>query len=160
MQDDVWELDPDAPDWLESICTRLLEVGVPPTALGKAFQVDVQAIKELQATLNITKYGTAEISEAMNFLMWMAYQDALSILESAPSATRTRFIITLLSRQSVILGKQSPESLDRMRDALSDLYANIGIDRPRGGSIYATSPFTPSNGTADDPEEGFEGRED
>ena len=154
---DAWQLDEDAPDWLETICTRLLQVGVPPTAIAKAFSVDVTAIKDLQATLHIRQFGTAEISEAMSFLMWRAYQDALNILESAPSATRTRFITTLLSRQSVILGKQSPEELTRMRDQLSDLFAGIGIPDPQGGSIYAPSVFTPLDGAADDSEEGPEG---
>ena len=140
--------------WLESIIARLLEVGVPPTAISKAFQVDVLAIKDLQASLNVSKYGTAEIGEAMNYLLWRAYQDALSILESAPSATRTRFITTLLSRQSTILGKQSPEELGRMRDQLSDLFAGIGVPDPTSGSIYSASPFTPVDGATDDPEEG------
>jgi hypothetical protein len=154
---DPWTLDSSAPDWLEAVCTRLLEVGVPPSALAKAFFVDVAAIKDLQADLHVEKFGTAEISEAMSFLMWHAYQDALEILESAPSATRRQFITTLLSRQSVILGKQSPEELGRMRDQLSDLFAGIGVPDPQAGSIYATSPFTPVDRVADDPEEGPQG---
>ena len=154
MAIDVWELEQTAPDWLEQIVICLLEVGVPPTALSKAFRVDVDAIKEIQATLLVQKYGTAEISEAMNFLMWRAYQDALSILESAPSATRMRFITTLLSRQSVILGKESPQSLERMRSELNNLIASIGVEDPTTPSIYATSEFTPVDGETDDPEEG------
>jgi hypothetical protein len=157
---DAWTLDPDEPDWLENICRLLLGVGVPPTAISRAFSVDVHAIKELEAITLVEKYGTAEISEAMNFLMWRAYSDALDILTHSPPQVRTRFITTLLSRQSVILGKQSPESLDRMRNALNDLYANIGIKDPAAGSIYAASEFVASDGNANDPEEGFEGRED
>ena len=153
---DVWALDPDSPDWLERIIESLLTVGVPPTAIGKAFQIDPLVIKDQQADLHILKYGTAEISEAMNFLMWQAYQDALSILESAPSATRTRFIITLLSRQSVILGKESPQSLERMRGELESLISDIGLDHPVTPSIYADPQFSPVDGTSDDPEEGFE----
>ena len=140
--------------WLESACARLLEAGVPPTAIAKAFQIEVAAVKDLQASLHVQQYGTAEISEAMNFLLWRAYQDALTILESAPSATRTRFIITLLSRQSTILGKQSPEELGRMRDELSGLFASIGVPDPETPSIYQTSPFTPIDGVPDDSEEG------
>ncbi len=153
---DVWELDPDQPDWLEQIIRRLLEVGVPPTAIGKAFQVDEQSIKELEATLHIEKYGTPEISEAMNFLMWRAYEDALSILTSAPSATRTRFITTLLSRQSIILGKESPQSLERMRGELQSLIANIGVENPATPSIYASPEFSPVDGNTDDSEEGLD----
>jgi hypothetical protein len=153
---DPWELDATAPDWLETVCTLLLEVGVPPTALSRAFRVDVHAIKELQATLHVERYGTAEISEAMNFLMWRAYQDALSILESAPSATRTRFITTLLSRQSIILGKESPQSLERMRGELESLIAEVNVEHPAVPSIYASTEFSPVDGETDDPEEGFE----
>ena len=151
---DVWELDPDSPEWLETIIIALLEVGIPPTAIGKAFRIDPQAIKELQAELNISKYGTAEISEAINFLMWRAYEDALSILDSAPSAQRQRFITTLLSRQSAIVGKESPQSIARMRGELESLLGDMGVEDPATPSIYAPSEFTPTNGTTDDPEEG------
>jgi hypothetical protein len=154
---DVWQLDEDSPDWLENIIIRLLEVGVPPTAISKAFQVDVQAIKELSADLTITKYGTPEISEAMNYLVWRAYQEGLTILESAPSASRQRFIFTLLSSQSRILGKESPQSLERMRGELESLISQVGVDDPVVQSIYATSEFSSVDGEADDPEEGFEG---
>lgn len=37
MAIDVWDLDQEAPDWLEHIIISLLEVGVPPTALSRAF---------------------------------------------------------------------------------------------------------------------------
>lgn len=151
---DVWELDPDEPDWLETIIIALLEVGVPPTAIGKAFRIDPQAIKELQAELNVEKYGTAEISEAINFLMWRAYEDSLAILDSAPSASRQRFITTLLSRQSAIVGKESPQSIARMRGELEKLWADMGVEDPAVESIYAPSEFTPTDGAPDDPEEG------
>lgn len=151
---DVWELDSDSPEWLETICIALLEVGVPPTAIGKAFRIDPQAIKELQAEIHVVKYGTAEISEAINFLMWRAYEDSLAILDSAPSASRQRFITTLLSRQSAIVGKESPESISRMRGELESLWADIGVEAPAAESIYAPSQFTPADGTTDDPEEG------
>lgn len=153
---DVWSLDPDQPEWLETICISLLEVGIPPTAIGKAFRIDPQALKELQAEINVVKYGTAEISEAINFLMWRAYEDAHAILDSAPSASRQRFITTLLSRQSAIVGKQSPESISRMRGELESLWADIGVEAPATESIYAPSEFTPTHGETDDPEEGSE----
>ena len=152
---EAWEAT-DSDYWLENICTRLLAVGVPPTAIAKAFQVDPQAIKDLQSTINIQKYGTPEISEAMNFLMWRAYQDALIILESGPSATRTRFITTLLSRQSVILGKESPQSLERIRGELESLIRDVNVADPQVPSIYAEPQFSPVDGETDDPEEGLE----
>ncbi len=153
---DAWVLDPDEPDWLETVIRLLLEVGVPPTAISRAFQIDVFAVRELQSELLIQRYGTAEISEAMNFLMWRAYSDAMEILTSSPPQLRTRFITTLLSRQSVILGKQSPEGLNRMRSELESLIAAVGVEDPITPSIYATSEFSPLDGKADDPEEGFE----
>lgn len=154
---DAWELDPDEPDWLENICRLLLQVGVPPTALARAFTVDVDAIKELQATLNIEKYGTAEISEAMYFLMWRAYNDAQEILSHSPMQTRIRFITTLLSRQSAIIGKESPQSLERMRAELQTLIAGVSVEDTVVPSIYATqSAFSAVDGETDDPEEGPE----
>jgi len=157
---DVWELDPDEPAWLEIICISLLQVGVPPTAIGKAFRIDPQALRELQAELHVVKYGTAELSEAINFLMWRAYEDAHAILDSAPSAMRQRFITTLLARQSAIVGKESPESISRMRGELEELWSDIGVEAPATESIYAPSEFTPINRATNDTEEGPQGRTD
>jgi hypothetical protein len=154
---DAWTLDPDEPDWLEQICHLLLEVGVPPTALSRAFRVDVDAIKELQSNTHVEKYGTAEISEAMYFLMWKAYEDAQHILTHAPIQIRMRFITTLLSRQSAIIGKESPQALEQMRAELTSLIAGVSVEDTEVPSIYATSSeFTALDGEADDPEEGLE----
>lgn len=151
--DDIWQLADDAPDWLEQITTRLLSCGVPPSAIARAFEVDIDAIKSLQATLYVQQYGTAEISEAMNFLMWRAYRDALEILDSAPVVQRTRFITTLLSRQSIILGKQSPEGMQRLRTELESLITSINVEDPLEPSIYADSQFSALDGETDDPKE-------
>jgi hypothetical protein len=154
---DVFELDVDTPEWFEEITARLLSVGVPPTAISKAFNVDVEAVKDFQAELLTVAYGTPEIAEAMSYLMWRAYRDAIEILDSAPATQRTRFITTLLSRQSMILGKQSPEGMNRIRGELESLIASVNIDSPLEPSIYASSEFNPVDREANDSEEGSTG---
>lgn len=140
---DPWELDIDAPDWLEQVCIALLENGAPPTLLANAFHVNVLAVKDLQATLHIKRYGSAELSEAIMFFLWRTIDDAYDILNSAPIATRTRFVTTMLSRAAAMTGRQEPEGLERMRESFFELTSKIKADAALQPSIYASPEFSP-----------------
>ena len=147
---DPWQLDIDAPDWLEQVCIALLENGAPPTLLANAFHVDVTAVKDLQATLHIKRYGSAELSEAIMFFLWRTIDDAYAILESAPIATRTRFVTTMLSRAAAMTGKQEPEGFERMRDSFFQLTSKIKADSALQPSIYASPEFSPVDNPSHD----------
>lgn len=147
---DPWQLDIDAPDWLEQVCIALLENGAPPTLLANAFLIDVSAIKDLQATLHVKRYGSAELSEAIMFFLWRTIDDAYDILNSAPIATRTRFVTTMLSRAAAMTGKQEPEGFERMRDAFTELTTKIKADAALQPSIYASPEYSPMDAPAND----------
>lgn len=147
---DPFALDVDAPDWLEQITVRLLEVGVPPTAISKAFYVDLDAVKAVQDTLHVKKFGSAELSEAIMFFMWAMIEDAYTVMREAPIATRTRFITTMLARASSIVSKQEPEGLERMRDELMKLTGTIRTNASVVPSIYADPEYSPMEAGHDD----------
>lgn len=151
-----WELDIDAPDWLPSIITRLLEVGVPPSALSKAFYVEVDAIKEMQMNLRIERYGTAELAEAMHSLMWKAYEDTLVLISQAPPARRLSLNMSLLAKASTLVGSQTPDGIARMQSEIDAMMAEArqtDAGQPTS-SIYETGP---SDAPPDDPEKGSTG---
>jgi hypothetical protein len=152
---DPWTLDADAPDWLTQVATRLLEVGVPPTAISKAFYVDLAAVRQLQDTLHTQRYGSAELSEAMSFFMWKMIDDAYEMLESAPIHSRTRLMTTMLARASSMVQKSDPEGMDKMRQEFLKLTSTIQSTEQIVPSIYASPEFSPVDREPDDPEQGL-----
>ena len=47
------------------VVDRLLEVGVPPTAIAKAFDIDPFVVRDRATELRVERYGSAELSEAL-----------------------------------------------------------------------------------------------
>lgn len=147
---DTWhDLDPTAPDWLTIIIKRLLAVDVPPTALAKAFDLDVEPIRELLIDMRVEKYGTAELAEAMHALMWKAYDDTISLMEKAAPSRRLQLNLALLSKASALVGGGTPDSLQKMQHEFAELALETR------GSEMATGIYEPgpSDAPIDDPEE-------
>lgn len=152
---DLWELEQESPEWLPAIINRLLAVGVPPTAIANAFNIDPQPIKDILNTINITRYGTAELAEAMHGLIWKAFADANAIIESAPIDKRMRFDMALLARASSIVGGQEPEGMAKLQNDLAALAMETREVASTGAtSIYETNPV---DAPIDDPEKGLAG---
>lgn len=153
---DLWQLDTDSPAWLPSIINRLLDVGVPPTAISNAFEVDVEAIKEIQMDRRTAKYGTAELAEAMHALMWKAYEDTLNLIKQAPPARRLQLNMTLLSKASTLVGSQTPDGVSKMLAEFGNLASEQRrTDQAPRTNIYETSPL---DAPANDPKEGSTSR--
>lgn len=142
MRTDLWELDADAPEWLPTIIYRLLEVGVPPTSCAKAFDVDVQVIKDMQTETRVEKFGTAELSEAMFYMIWKAYEQMLELMETAPLDKRLRILTNLMTRASSMAEGQAPDSMKKMQDEFASLAADLSTAESPGAesSIYELIP--------------------
>ena len=153
-QPEVWELDIEAPDWLESIILRLLRAGIPPTAIAKAFNISTEPVKELLIDLRVEKYGTAELGELMYSLMLWAYEDVLRLIEQSPPARRLQLDMALLSKMSVLVGGQTPDSVAKMQTEFGRMMTEVrGVGvTPTTGTIYGEPD--PIDAPIDDPEEG------
>lgn len=152
---ELWELDIDSPEWLPTIITRLLEVGVPPTAISNAFYVEVDAIKEMQMGLRISKYGTAELAEAMHSLMWAAYEDTLELIKQAPPARRLQLNMNLLAKAQTLVGNQTPDGVLQIQAELAAMMAETRrTESDPTSSIYETGS---ADAPPDDPEKGSTG---
>lgn len=97
----------------------LLRVGVPPTAIARAFDMDVEHIAAARSMMRTERYGTDEISEAMSWLQWEAYEEALTQIRVGTPANKARFIQLVLARSIGLAGKSSPESSEKIQQALA-----------------------------------------
>ncbi len=122
---------------LAEIIHRLLVVGVPPTALAKGFDLPVADLKALQSQIRIASYGTDELTEAMTFLIWDAYNASLELMHEGPPSSRMRMVSLILSRSMQLAGRQPPETLDRMREMLLEMAKSMETtDTPREPGPY------------------------
>ena len=119
------------PYWCESrkrvvgVVDRLLEVGVPPTAIAKAFEIDPFVVRDRANELRIERYGAAELAEALANLQWEAFEQAKTMIYDAPYSVRTRFIMAILSKTMSLTARQNPETIGNLRQNVLDLMGQM-----------------------------------
>lgn len=116
----------DAPTLIE-VVRRLLGVGVPPTAIANAFEIDPAPIKAVARMIRREAYGTDELAEATAYLTWAAYEEMLVLLKTGSPEMRAKVALQLQSKAMTISARQTPEEVAMARAALSDLVADIEI---------------------------------
>lgn len=127
------------------IITTLLQQGVPTNPIAIAFNVDQSLVKDLQSELKIAQYGSAEIAELLQSLMFEAYQEARQQIKTGSPATKTRMIQMVLSRAMVLVGKQSPEEFERLRRELQSTFSEMASS-DNVISMYPDPTFSPIGG--------------
>lgn len=116
----------DAPTLIE-VVRRLLNVGVPPTAIANAFDIEAGPIKEVARMMRREAYGTDEMSEAHAFLTWAAYEEMLKLLRSGSPEMRAKVAMQLQSKAMAVSARQTPEEVSMGRTALYELVADLDI---------------------------------
>lgn len=145
-------------DEFAEMVDRLLEVGVPPTAVAKAFEIDPFVVRERMNDLRIERYGAAELSEALAALQWEAFDQAKAMIYDAPYNVRSRFIMGILSKTMSLTARQSPETIGNMRRDLLDLMGGVGdAGAPDPLDETDSSAFVAMVGTDEDQDEGSDG---
>jgi regulator of extracellular matrix RemA (YlzA/DUF370 family) len=107
------------------VVDRLLEVGVPPTAIAKAFEIDPFVVRDRATELRVERYGSAELSEALANLQWEAFEQAKTMIYDAPYSVRTRFIMAILSKTMSLTARQNPETIGNLRQNVLDLMGQM-----------------------------------
>ena len=107
------------------VVARLLEVGVPPTAIAKAFEIDPFVVRDRANELRIERYGAAELAEALANLQWEAFEQAKTMIYDAPYSVRTRFIMAILSKTMSLTARQNPETIGNLRQNVLDLMGQM-----------------------------------
>jgi hypothetical protein len=114
----------------------LLGAGVPPTAIARALSLDVEYVKGAQSLMHTERYGTDEIAEAMAWLQWEAYEEALNQIHTGTPANKARFIQLVLARSIGLAGKSTPETGEKIRAALAEMTADLTPNVQLEPSIY------------------------
>jgi hypothetical protein len=140
-------------DEFTEIVDRLLEVGVPPTAVAKAFDIDPFVVRDRMNGLRISKYGAAELSEALAVMQWDALDECRAMIHDAPYNVRSRFIMAILSKTMSLTARQNPETLGAMRANILELYQQAlgseGDDPLESADPDAFVPAAPSDDDKD-----------
>ena len=87
----------------------------------------------------VERYGTDEIAEAMAWLQWEAYEEALNQIHTGTPANKARFIQLVLARSIGLAGKSSPETSEKIRAALDQMAADTQPVVQLQDSIYTPS---------------------
>ena len=101
----------------------LLENGIPPSALAASFNLEPEFVRGIAAEMRVRRYGTAEIAEAMSWLMWEAYDEAVKLLHTGSPANRIRAVAMILPRSVGMASRQDPEEFTRLRQTMEQLIA-------------------------------------
>ena len=112
---------------LVEIVRRFLRVGVPPTAIANAFDLDPMPIKAVARNMRRESYGTAELSEAHAFLTWLAYEELLNLIRHGAPEIRLKAAMQIQSKSMSITARHTPEEVIRAREELGELVEDIGI---------------------------------
>lgn len=115
------------PATLIEVVRRLLNVGVPPTAIANAFEIDAGPIKAVARKIRREAYGTDELAEATAYLTWTAYEEMRNLLQSGSPEMRAKVAIQLQSKAMSVSARQTPEEVQMARGALGELIADLEI---------------------------------
>jgi hypothetical protein len=100
---------------LVEITRRLIRVGVPPTAIANAFDLDPGPIKAVARNMRRESYGTAELSEAHAFLTWLAYEELLNLIQHGSPEIKLKAAMQIQSKAMAISARQTPEEVIQAR---------------------------------------------
>ena len=112
---------------LVEIVRRLIRVGVPPTAIANAFDLEPGPIKTVARNLRRDTYGTAEMSEAHSFLTWLAYEKLLHLIQSGSPEIQLKAAMQIQSKAMAISARQTPEEVSEARREFAELIDDIEI---------------------------------
>jgi hypothetical protein len=108
------------PETRSDVVHAFLKVGVPPTAVARALGMDPDHVKGVLSHIRVERYGTDELPEAMAWLQWEAYEEALNQIRVGTPASRARFVQIVLARGIGLAGKSNPETAEKVRAALEE----------------------------------------
>ena len=128
---------------VDTLILNLLEEGVPTGPISRAFNVDQSLVKEFLNEIRARKYGSAEITELLQNLMFEAYEEARSQIRSGSPTVKARAINMILSRSMALIGRQSPEEFTRLRNQMQSLLQKVATADNESPNLYPDAAFSP-----------------
>jgi hypothetical protein len=112
---------------LAEIIRRLLRVGVPPTAIAGAFDMEVGPLKVVSRNLRRETYGTDELSEAHAFLTWLAYEKMVDLVLHGSPEIALKAAMQVQGKAMSITARQTPEEVSIARHEIALLRDGLEI---------------------------------
>lgn len=112
---------------LVEIVRRLIRVGVPPTAVANAFDLEPGPLKTVARNIRRDSYGTAELSEANAFLTWLAYEKLLALMQTGSPEIQLKAAMQVQAKAMSISARQTPEEVSEARREFAELIEDIEI---------------------------------
>lgn len=112
---------------LAEIIRRLLRVGVPPTAIANAFDMEAGPIKVVARNLRREVYGTDELAEAHTYLNWRSFEELQLILTNGSPELRAKVAMQIQSKAMAITARQTPEEVSLARAEMAMLTEGLDI---------------------------------
>jgi len=137
-----------------TVIVNLLQLGVPTTIVAKAFNADELEIKGLQADLRVHHYGSSEIAELLQGLMFLAYEQAKNDILNGTPTIKTRMVALVLGKGLALVGKQSPEEFERLRADMGALFVDMKTGDLNSPGLRPDDEFSPSDVEVDAGDEG------
>ncbi len=137
------------PDTLIELLRRGLRAGIPPTALANMMEMDPEVVQTFAINVRRGKYGTAELSEALSFLTWTAYEKVLLLIEHGSPELALKASMALMGKALATSVRQTPEEVARARQDLLAIIAEQKIIEIEGEEVER-SAFVAVDDTADD----------
>lgn len=137
------------PDTLIELLRRGLRVGIPPTALANMMELDPEVVQTFAVNVRRGKYGTAELSEALSFLTWTAYEQMLHVIEHGSPELSLKASSMLMGKALATSVRQTPEEVARGRTEILAVLSEQKIIEIEGEEIEA-SVFVAVDDSPDD----------
>ena len=123
------------PETLIELLRRGLRSGIPPTALATMFDMEPEVVKEFSIQVRRGRYGTAELSEALSYLTWEAYEQTLMTIRSGSPELRLKATMALMGKALATSVRQTPEEVARAREDLLAVMAETKILELEGEEV-------------------------
>lgn len=124
------------PQQRSEVAYAFLKQGVPASAVAKALGMDVEHVAGALSQMRVERYGTDEKSEAMDWLIWEAFEEARYQIQHGTPANKARFIAMVLSRSVGLAGRSTPETSEKIREALDKMTADLAPEVQLVDSLY------------------------
>lgn len=95
---------------------RGLNAGIPPTALSNMLDLPVDVVKNLSLTVRREKYGTAELSEVLSDLTWVAVEKEYELIKNGSPELALKATQAILGKALATSVRQTPEEVSRGRE--------------------------------------------
>lgn len=117
--------------------------------MANMMEMDPEVVQTFAINVRRGKYGTAELSEALSFLTWTAYERTLHILEHGSPELSLKAASQLMGKALATSVRQTPEEVARGREIVLAIAAEEKIIELEGEEVEA-SVFVAVDDSPDD----------